>query len=91
MPALPLVDGPQPVLPAVEAGAAVDDAEPQSGGAIRRVTHQRSPRGGRLPHVVEDTRMDDLDDPHASMSNRNIERSAPSGQEKPAITAMRAP
>jgi len=30
---------------------------------MRRVTYQRSPRGGRLRHVVEDPSVDDLDEP----------------------------
>lgn len=46
-----------------KAEQAIRRLDPLRPCVLRRVTHKRSPRGGRLLHVVEDTRMDDLDEP----------------------------
>lgn len=46
-----------------EAEQALRGLDPLRLRAVRHITHQRSPRGGRLRHVVEGTRMGDLDEP----------------------------
>jgi hypothetical protein len=59
--------------------------------ALRGITHQRSPRGGRLLHVVEDTRMNDLNEPARVDIEQEHRAVHPIGIGKPAISAMRAP
>jgi hypothetical protein len=62
-----------------EAAQALRRLDPLRPCALRRITHQRSPRGGRLLHVVEDTRVADFDEPACVEIEQEHEWSTPSG------------